>query len=822
MTPYKIWRKFPTCGWNFLSGFSRKLVAENIPLSWELSAEYIRVPVYYSIEDILHKLKDITKIAQGTGIIFGIGEDVDCLQTTNFEDLKPKQLPKSQKIIGLEALRNSHFLWSYLNLFVVKIHYLLNDEDINKWQIFPTFARGCPLRPRHGFVDSKVVKNSVELKAVWDAVRAEDPEGEMLVGTYLPSILNYVWTPNSLTVGTGHDGATAGKGSMMLPLVKGEFINHPNYQDLISKAFIAGGEVPYIEAVLSSNEIYLTQCRSGPEINSLSPDYIPELMRVETIVEADGDLIEWEKKAASFTPGTVVYHPGGTLASHYSVHAVVHKIPVMITRKPVVGEILEPTQEVEDINPELFKKGIVAGFMSPLQDTKNRTRAGQFIIFSLHNSAAQRGEYSWMLGAAAAMMARLGLALSLGEVRHNDNANFLPKLKNETRDQIYHLVMNDYFVYRLLFSQVIESFRNIKWQSGYGGPAWGDCAAATAKLDTAILNVMKSDSEVAITELCDQLNKAVNSAHNGGWWFNKINVDQQELNNASNGHMATALKAGYTSYEIYSLVKINSGKDTVFPLLRFLPLIKDEIPARRVKIQTAVVMPSGKDVPQIYDLTYPKVYEEPKEEFDIDLKSMHIRDLEGSFRVRYQMKMSINGINHWIESDCVVPEKVYEEIKNTPKLQPSFAGTSALYAPLANIVWKFSEHSSQIEITGWWNATEFKLHYALEKAVNKKKKLPVLWWKPGVKIPVKWTADYITTYVETEDYVGNNPNASKTKECSSCGDSHNNKENWCDSCKEDSEEIFTCDDCGGSFNEEDLCGGLCDDCTPDPSGEEEE
>src|SRR5207237_6510131 len=81
------------------------------------------------------------------------------------------------------------------------------------------FARPCPVRPRHGFVDSRKVKAFDPdvinlLKESW----AEDPDAELLLTPYIPAEFSGVWRPGLLVLGPGHDGATSGHSSIAVPL----------------------------------------------------------------------------------------------------------------------------------------------------------------------------------------------------------------------------------------------------------------------------------------------------------------------------------------------------------------------------------------------------------------------------------------------------------------------------------------------------------------------------------------------------------------------------------------------------------------------------
>jgi hypothetical protein len=754
------------------------------------------------------------------------------LEATHTETEKSNMSPKSQKIIGLKALESISYVLTIARVQISPVRYILQRADIeNQIFDFPLFARGCPLRPRHGFVDSITVKNKPELLALWDKVREADPEGEMLVGPFVASTHNMVWMPTGMAIGPLHDGATAGRDSIFVPLVKGEWTEKSTYKALIDKAKIAAGEVPYIEAVAikyttsldASRLIEATQCRSGPLVDSLSSDYIPEETVVQEVVQAEGDLIEWEAKAEKFRPGTVVYHPGGTLASHYSVHGVNHKIPVCISFQPKVGDILKPTKSIKDLDIDALQRGIVAGHVLPLKARNDWVKAVSFLLVALHNANAQRGEHSWMLGAASSVMCRIGLGLACGEMRHYSGTTPMgPYVKNLPRDQVYANAFNDYFVYRLLFTHTIHSYINKKWVSSYGGKAWAACAAAAAKLDTAIGHVMRDGTEESAKKLVDVLNTAVNQAHNGGWWLNKI-IHQDVMNQAAEGSPGPALLAAPAYYEIKKLINEQVGSQTVAPLLRFLPPIQDEVKPRTVKVQVKKTVVLKEDVPQIYSLEYPKPTPPEPEVEAPTFERLQIRAVaDGSHKVmRAQVGYTHQGKKSHFENDKTIDtvswQILADAVANATDPYQSYHGTGAKYiGHPATYEWDGLNFTVRFTFNGKPYTISFVLITG-KKVVAK----PIEWWKPGVVIPVKWKKKTGVEIKEIEvpewqkdSYSYDIETPTEVSSCHSCGEETESVYNkYCNSCWDD---LDMCDSCSEKSKEY-TDGEECPNCGHTPS-----
>jgi hypothetical protein len=410
-------------------------------------------------------------------------------------------------------------------------HRLIQDKrDIKYNPCIPCFARPCPTEPRHGFVDSRVVKNNEQLLELWDEVLKYDPNGEIILGPYLPEVdYNAVYVDSGvLSIGIGNDGATAGRDSINFPVAPHKFT-----ETMKRVAGIGEDEAIYVEAIRPKNwDLWaLTQMRGGPSINNISPDYVDKKVVVKEIVEPDDDLLKWESQAKNFTKGTVVYAPGHTLASHAAIHCVLNKIPFITSYEPKIGETLLPTQRKKEkpvFRRRQFRRGVRAGIdMCRTVIYDDMVKLFYFSISVLHNWAyIKHSEHAdWLLGASSVILAKLCAALALGEHRHkNGNKEDL------VRENIYIKTLNDPTKALYKLPRVFKDFYSVKWDSGFGGLPWANCAWYSNLMWKNIIkifnckNITISDNE--IVELVSIINRTINLAHNGGWWFNKFTTKE--------------------------------------------------------------------------------------------------------------------------------------------------------------------------------------------------------------------------------------------------------------------------------------------------------
>jgi len=436
--------------------------------------------------------------------------------------------PVTQKAKGVVALREFTLEVPEYKVFTVS---KLTDRDKN--YLLGKFVRPCPMRPRHGFVDSRVVNTKEELEQLIIETLAADPEAEFIAMAHIDARYSGIWTPGLLTIGKGTDGATAGTSAIPLPVL-GDYID--DRFGLKSKAAVT--EQPYLELLWGGANMYEVQLRNGPVLPQ-TIDYIPAEMTVETIVEAVGDLLEWETKMRQVSKGTVVYHPNGSLASHYAVHAVLNNIPVLISREPKIGEVLKPSAG-STTNP-IDLNALRAGFYFGCTADTNYETAAYAMLAGCHNSVVWKGKYDILIGLAMGFGFRLTVAAGLGENRHKGRVKH--KMPKYGRDHVYQECWNDILsqATRTKFQEALDNFLNLEWEGGFGGVSWFKFVRFAAVLYNCII---EGKAEQAV----EAFNLLINSAHNNGWGFNKF-IGDEWMNTSAKNPVKPAIRCAPLLYQ---------------------------------------------------------------------------------------------------------------------------------------------------------------------------------------------------------------------------------------------------------------------------------
>lgn len=439
------------------------------------------------------------------------------------------------------------------------------DAAIQKgmWNIF---VRPCPVRARHGFEESRAVKYEhyteggreklkAEVRKIFEAANAADEEhsAELILLPFVEAQYNAIITPSRMAIGPNHDGATAGYDSISVPLMGTDFLETKS-SELISASGIAPHEDPYFEVIAGGNLLHpmFTQIRAGVRVEpAIGADYVPAPMRVQEIIEAEGDLLEWEKQVKQIKPGTVVVKIGGTLISHYGVHCLYNKVPCFTSRRPSIGELLDTPSVSPTPNPEAVIRGLAVGALIPL-DLRGSTVASKdpnmecsliAMMSILHNAGAMSGEHGFWLGYAASTMMRAGMAGSHGEARHK-----LANMQN-MRSFVYKTALKDFMGARKTLGTAQWMFEKLSWSSSFGGKAWAKCTQSIIDLDLAIQILLKDPTESSVQMVVTQLNNAVNQAHNGGWWLNKF-IQQSWFDLASKQSLKSLAIAGFAMHKV--------------------------------------------------------------------------------------------------------------------------------------------------------------------------------------------------------------------------------------------------------------------------------
>ena len=406
---------------------------------------------------------------------------------------------------------------------------------------FPVFARPCPVTPRHGFVDSRLVHNARELLEIATETFNADPDGELLVTPFIPADDSAVLTPTTLSVGAGHEGATSGKSTT----VYGPGPSNQLLGQIRKWATILDTDVPYVEYV-GITDLLPVQVRGGPEQVSCV-DYVPEDVEVKVVLVAkeDTDLMQWEKDIANAKKGTIVYADGLSLASHFCVHAVVHKVPVLTSYRPCIADLVKatdvPTWEAADWRrlARYFTEAdrVSAGHM----DWRSMARLSVVGLHCAGTPAPATDAQLRMLAYGAVGALKCVGAACLGEARHmdsNSNTRLSPASSDRlqkgaervmSRARVTHTLptasgRDAYYARGAKAS--LESwigiltalgpvYRHRKWSSSYGGPAWGYINAGAKALAINISKFRKAPSAYRWALLVTSWNQMIHREHNG-------------------------------------------------------------------------------------------------------------------------------------------------------------------------------------------------------------------------------------------------------------------------------------------------------------------
>jgi hypothetical protein len=384
---------------------------------------------------------------------------------------------------------------------------------------------------------------------------AANEDSEIMLTYLVKAQCNAVWTPTLITFGAGHDGATSGKDTWSFPLSGA----NPLSKDLLNASGVEK-RTPYVEAVRTeANSWIITQLRAGPALEAgASPDFIPSAMVVERIIRTNGeDLLEWAKivRALKDQGGVIVYHPGGSLTDHYSVHCRENGVPIALTFEPVPGLVLEPQGQVDTLDPHAMIEGLATVDSLNTYGRPNNQGycqndiGGEFtylLLHALHNSVILRGQNAFWIGVAAGAICKLGVAAMEAEARHAHNC--YAGMKQKPSIYGYYCGKRMSFL-RARLSRVTQLL-HYGWgkegeegKVGYGGIKWALCGAALVPVFNSIKELVLKPTPENASSVLLALNIAVNQAHNGGWWLNKF-ADVKAYDEIPKGSLTYALQIG--------------------------------------------------------------------------------------------------------------------------------------------------------------------------------------------------------------------------------------------------------------------------------------
>jgi hypothetical protein len=423
---------------------------------------------------------------------------------------------------------------------------ILDINSVKPGHLHNRFVRPCPKTPRHGFVDSRYITDETEAAKIIEETRQADPDAEIISMVRFTPAYSGVWTEGKLTIGPGNDGATSGKDTITIPIA-GSVIAPEKFSIMCELAGIT--DSAYIELLWNNtdishngnyNKIYTpvyVQLRDGPKL-PITTDFIPEEFVVKSIVLAEGSLLEWEEKVKTFEPGTVVYHPGGSLSSHYSVHCVLNKIPVLISKKPKVGEKVRPSSNQNFIlDPEKVKQG----FVYSLTDNISYMLATYAMLVGCHSISEWVGKEDFLLGFCLGCAFRLTVIAGIAEYRHYNKIKTLSKERSLVYDDLWEKTA--LFKTRHMFLEALAEFKkgNKPGAGGIGGIKWYDYGVHALN----IINYLISND---ILKAFEVMNTLINAVHNGGWGFNKF-ADASTLDDAASSPAIIMMKVAPAFYK---------------------------------------------------------------------------------------------------------------------------------------------------------------------------------------------------------------------------------------------------------------------------------
>jgi hypothetical protein len=302
-----------------------------------------------------------------------------------------------------------------------------------------------------------------------------------------------------------------------------------NYNQYASKhvldaAGVHEDEDPYIELVCTAEKSVLaTQLRAGARLAAACRDFIPRKETVLAVANVGGSLLEWEASCQGWAklPGMVIWHPGGSMTDHYAVHARTFNIPIITTFEPKIGDELVPVEGQPILDPKAVLRGIAKAGKYTFPNLENGGHAAHaeaaFMLACLHHSPVFDGPDSEWLGIGVGLMLRLGSIALRGEARHILNSH-------KSREDVYH--ENEALPLKYHAAGIRRLINTFQYGSpgvqSVGGDRWTICAQYLRDMFVAVRELAQAPTLDNVNALIREFNKAVNLAHNNGWWMNKF------------------------------------------------------------------------------------------------------------------------------------------------------------------------------------------------------------------------------------------------------------------------------------------------------------
>lgn len=480
----------------------------------------------------------------------------------------------TQKARGFLFLWERHYSWPFSSFYCDGLFSNAQVWPHQSEVTLPCFARPCPMRPRHGFVESRLVSNAREvMDLVSETIRA-DSGGEVIFMPRAEGRWSGILHNAGIAFGPGNDGATSGAGSVNIPGTICDAVKWNAYFAGTHSDELGLDNVAYIELVEHKGDHAPVQMRDGPaQVGAIN--YIPERVTVAAVIQAGGDLLAWEKTIHAAPAGTVVYHPDGNLSSHYAVHALVRKLPVIVKGDcPQVGQVLEPEGDVPATSTQAY--AIVAGRMAgewafPLKGKLNEIATAVGTLHAVMRWSLDETHLARLAGYAMPTLVRFMIAACMGELRHygrcgpgqrryrKANAR-LGVAAESQRNKVYKraLQKTDSAYLARWIARAQSMFEEDGWNGGYGGRKWAEVAEGAKNALARLSAFIAAKDAASFGALVAALNLAVNTCHNNGKVLNKW-IDGRSLAYAN--HAPQLALASPMTWRVLSNERIADRED---------------------------------------------------------------------------------------------------------------------------------------------------------------------------------------------------------------------------------------------------------------------
>ena len=456
--------------------------------------------------------------------------------------LEYEQLYRTQKVRGLvEILRaeeSAQLTFSFKSDLIKNTRVYPYDTNF-KGMGEMVFFRPCPVRPRHGFVNSQCLRQASDSRGIVAKARCLDPHSEFLIMPYANGKYSALFTPDMVSFGLGMSACTSGgSNTVALPVPTTQYFTG----DTLKNADVT---YPYIETVEHDKHLNIVQLRDGPAISGRN-HYIPQEVTVKNIFEInpETDLLQFEFDMKCADPATtVVYAPDIPITSHYGAHAVANGIAFITKWNMIHGDKLSPNIDLNSapnyndyhkLRMEIMvtmERDIGRTYNIPLPHSPKFQKVCASIAAS--SIVTGHGAPIWdpttdsvrrlLAGGLVSFIALYAAAL-YGELRHYGKyaKGKKPYTKcklseSNERSSVYYSALNtpaEKLIQQL--STIEYDFMYKGWNGSYGGRNWASATHSLHVLYADLKHFCVFPSRETWMQVVTQWHTCINEQHNGG------------------------------------------------------------------------------------------------------------------------------------------------------------------------------------------------------------------------------------------------------------------------------------------------------------------